>query len=129
VAACTMMAALLMRLSSSPPRRLRGVKGVPEPLKAVPAVELLGAGSLAAGLLRYSRAHSVSLLLAHNQPIRPTLMLHCSFILGLWPVFGFLSPLIVVVTFYGGVMSLSFVPGFGLLRPAGDLVSGVRKQA
>ncbi len=64
-------------------------------MKALPWVEGLAAGTLAVGLI--------------------------SLTLGLWPEFGFLSPLIVIVSSYGLVMTLNFVPAFGLLRPVGDL--------
>ncbi|KAF5827708.1 hypothetical protein DUNSADRAFT_188 [Dunaliella salina] len=38
-----------------------------------------------------------------------------SYMLGLWPMFGFLSPLIVIVVSYGFIMSFHFVPTLGLL--------------
>jgi hypothetical protein len=121
-----------MQLLSIMPCRLQGVRGLSHPLKTVPMAELLGAGTLAVGLLRYMFPALRRCLQLARTPYREltccAFMLSCSFILGLWPVFGFLSPLMVVVTLYGGVMSLNFVPGFGLLRPAGELGSGIRKQ-
>mmetsp|Transcript_30593 Transcript_30593/g.67748 ORF Transcript_30593/g.67748 Transcript_30593/m.67748 type:complete len:154 (+) Transcript_30593:51-512(+) len=39
-----------------------------------------------------------------------------SFMVGLWPLFSLLSPLIVVVETYGLIMALNFAPTFGFLR-------------
>lgn len=41
------------------------------------------------------------------------------FTAGIWPVFGFLSPAIMVVLSFGFVMSMFFIPPIGFLKPDG----------
>mmetsp|Transcript_12749 Transcript_12749/g.22543 ORF Transcript_12749/g.22543 Transcript_12749/m.22543 type:complete len:153 (-) Transcript_12749:227-685(-) len=42
-----------------------------------------------------------------------------AFTAGLFPVYFILSPVIVLVVTFGGVMGLNFIPTFGLLKPLG----------
>lgn len=52
-----------------------------------------------------------------------------SLILGLWPVFTFLTPVMTVAVLYGAIMALHFIPTFGLLKPLGTLGSGLGQSS
>jgi len=106
-------------------RRIRGIDidwNVYDP-RMIPAATFTGLGSIvwcvlalvcavcvAAGISRsrYADAALVSSRAPTAPPCPPPGA--CSFLIGLWPVYGLLSPLVVAVCFMGLIMSTHFIP-------------------